>query len=170
MSLKLTIDQETVRVDIVGRVPALRLRIDGREHDVVVDAASDGAFSLVIDGRRHEGFRHLTNDQVWIRLAGRTFVLGRANVAAAGAQRGTGRDEIRAEMPGTVVATHVREGQRVSAGDPVLTLESMKLQLTIVADHDATITSILVRDNATFERGAVLVVLGAPEATTPETT
>jgi biotin carboxyl carrier protein len=170
MSLDLTIDQEISRIDIVGRAPALRLRIDGREHEVVIHPAGNGAFSLLIDGVCHEGSRHVTSDQIWIRLAGRTFVLGRANVAAAGAQRGTGRDEIRAEMPGTVVAMHVREGQHVSAGDPILTLESMKLQLTVVADHDARIDSVLVRDNATFERGAVLVVLGAPAATAPETT
>jgi acetyl/propionyl-CoA carboxylase alpha subunit len=170
MSLELTIGQDIARIDIAGRAPALRLRIDGREHEVVVHPAANGAFSLLIDGHRHDGFRHVTSDEIWIRLGGRTFVLGRANVAAAGAHRGTGRDEIRAEMPGTVVAMHVRERQQVRVGDPILTLESMKLQLTVVADHDATIESVLVRDNATFERGAVLVVLGAPEATTPETT
>ena len=170
MSLELSIDQDLAWIDIVGRAPSLRLRIDGREHEIVVHPAGSGAFSVVVDGRRHDGVRHVTSDHVWIRLAGRTFVLGRVNVSAAGVHRGTGRDEIRAEMPGTVVAILVREGQQVRVGDPILTLESMKLQLTVAADHDATIDSVLVRDNATFERGAVLVVLRAPEATAPEAT
>ena len=66
-------------------------------------------------------------------------------------------------MPGTVVTIHKKEGERVTAGEPILTVESMKLQATIAADHDATIATIPVAANGTFERGAVLVVLASPE-------
>jgi biotin carboxyl carrier protein len=47
-----------------------------------------------------------------------------------------------APMPATVTAVHVTPGQRVSAGDALLTLEAMKMELPIVAPHDGVVTTI----------------------------
>ena len=45
-------------------------------------------------------------------------------------------------MPGTVVKVYVSAGQQVKANDPLISVESMKMEFLIRATHDATIESI----------------------------
>ncbi|HEX7842797.1 MAG TPA: hypothetical protein VF469_35230, partial [Kofleriaceae bacterium] len=66
---------------IVGRNP-LRFRACGRDHTVVELDAPAGEFALVIDGVRVTGYRHDAGDRVFVRIAGRTFVVPRAPRAA----------------------------------------------------------------------------------------
>jgi pyruvate carboxylase len=53
-------------------------------------------------------------------------------------------DEIGAPMPGLVVAVAVREGDTVAAGQKLLTLEAMKMETTIYAEREGTVTEVLV--------------------------
>jgi 3-methylcrotonyl-CoA carboxylase alpha subunit len=139
---------------IVGRNP-LRFWVDGQAHTVAELAAPDGEFALVIDGVRVTGHRHDAGDRVFVRIAGRTFVVPRAQRGAPAARK----DELRAEMPGRVVRHHAQPGQRVAAGDPLVTVESMKLQLVIAADRDAIVAALPVAEQAAFDRGDVLAHL-----------
>jgi len=142
---------------IVGRNP-LRFRVCGRDHTVAELPAPAGEFALVIDGVRVTGHRHDAGDRVFVRIAGRTFVVPRAG-RAAGAAGAALRDELRADMPGRVVRHHARPGQRVAAGDPLVTIESMKLQIVIAADRDAIVAALPVAEQAAFDRGDVLASL-----------
>jgi acetyl/propionyl-CoA carboxylase alpha subunit len=140
---------------IVGRNP-LRFRAFGRDHTVVELAAPAGELALEIDGALVTGYRHDAGDRVYVRIAGRTFVVPRAQRAAGAARKG----ELRADMPGRVVRHHARPGQRVAAGDPLVTVESMKLQVVITADRDAIVAALPVAEQAAFDRGDVLAQLG----------
>ncbi len=75
-----------------------------------------------------------------------------------------------APMPGTVVAVHASAGDQVSAGQPVLVLEAMKMQHTISAPHDGIVEERPVEVGDQVTAGAVLAVVvppETPEATTP---
>ena len=70
-------------------------------------------------------------------------------------------------MPGTVIAIHTEVGAEVKAGDKLITIESMKLQVGLVASRDGVIEGIHVPAETAFDRGALLislVPLAAPEA------
>ena len=162
LPLPLLLDEAELPVELLGRHP-LQLRISGSVYDLEESAAGPGAFSIHIDGMPYQGYRLVERERVWIRILGRTFVVGREDPLRARRGSSGGRDELRADMPGTVVAIHKKEGERVAPGEPILTVESMKLQATIAADHEATVASITVAANGTFERGAVLVILGSSE-------
>ncbi|MGP6171196.1 acetyl/propionyl/methylcrotonyl-CoA carboxylase subunit alpha [Microbacterium sp. A204] len=47
--------------------------------------------------------------------------------------------EARAPMPGSVVAVHVSDGVRVSQGDPLVSIEAMKMEHPVLAPHDGTV-------------------------------
>jgi len=68
---------------------------------------------------------------------------------------------VRAQMPGIVVAVHCAAGQRVQAGDKLLTMESMKLQVTLTASGAAVVERVHVAPEVTFARDALLVTLAA---------
>jgi 3-methylcrotonyl-CoA carboxylase alpha subunit len=103
---------------------------------------------------------------VQVRLNGHTYTIhfARRQHAAGGT---AGQEEIRASMPGVVVAVHAAAGQPVQGGDRLLTLESMKLQMTIVAAHPGVVEQVHVQPEAVFERGALLVSFAREEVAKP---
>jgi propionyl-CoA carboxylase alpha chain len=64
-----------------------------------------------------------------------------------------------APMPGTVVRVAVEAGQAVSAGDPVLVLEAMKMQHTVSAPYAGVVTEVNVKPGAQVASGEVLAVV-----------
>ena len=69
-----------------------------------------------------------------------------------------------APMPGTVVRVAVEAGQSVSAGEPVLVLEAMKMQHTVSAPYAGVVTEINVKTGAQVASGEVLAVVEGEEA------
>jgi propionyl-CoA carboxylase alpha chain len=64
-----------------------------------------------------------------------------------------------APMPGTVVKVLAEQGTAVTAGQPVLVLEAMKMQHTVAAPTDGTVTTIDVVAGAQVAAGEVLAVV-----------
>lgn len=70
-----------------------------------------------------------------------------------------GGDAIVAPMPGLVTRVMVRAGDPVSAGDPVLVLEAMKMENTLLAPRDGVIAELLVAEGGQVGDGDVLATL-----------
>lgn len=64
-----------------------------------------------------------------------------------------------APLPGAVTRVHVQVGQRVSAGDPLLTLEAMKLEHPVLAPTDGVVAELPVPAGGQVRTGAVLAVI-----------
>jgi 3-methylcrotonyl-CoA carboxylase alpha subunit len=148
----------TEAVMIAGRSP-LRLRIAGQLHDVAEQPSASGAFCIVIDGHTHAGWRYRAGNVVHVRLAGRTFTVSLPDPSAATAFASASGRELRAPLPGTVVAIGTQPGAVVRRGDTLLTIESMKVQMALPAPGDGVVETVHVVANAVFERDALLVVL-----------
>jgi len=63
---------------------------------------------------------------------------------------------LQAPMPGTVLRVDVREGQEVAAGEPLMVLEAMKMELAVSAPAAGTVTAVMVRPGDLVARGQVL--------------
>lgn len=87
--------------------------------------------------------------------------LGAAAAAAEGA--GTSARELSANMPGLVVTLKCAVGDTVSAGQPLVVLEAMKMQNELASPGDGVVEEILVEAGQSVEGGAVLVRLAEPE-------
>jgi acetyl/propionyl-CoA carboxylase alpha subunit len=162
VSYPVHIDGRELDVDIIGRRPVLRLAVAGQQLSVTEAAAAAGAFELRVDGESYRGWRYSAGDEVYVRLLGRTFIVGRPRDETGGKGADKAHDEVHADMPGVVVAVHCEPGAVVRSGDKLVTLESMKLQITVVAHREGRIEAVHVRANGSFERGALLVSF-APE-------
>jgi propionyl-CoA carboxylase alpha chain len=69
-----------------------------------------------------------------------------------------------APMPGTVVSVAVAKGVAVSAGQPVLVLEAMKMQHTVSAPHAGVVDRIDVEPGVQVAAGEVLAVVTSDPA------
>lgn len=68
-----------------------------------------------------------------------------------------------APLPGAVSRVHVAVGQRVAAGDLLLTLEAMKLEHPVLAPTDGVVAELPVPAGGQVETGAVLAVVNSEE-------
>ena len=70
-----------------------------------------------------------------------------------------GETAVTAPMPGILISLAVEEGDTISAGDPLLVLEAMKMQNTIPSPVDGTIKSLPVAPGTQVTRDQVLAVI-----------
>ena len=67
--------------------------------------------------------------------------------------------EIVSELVANVLSVDVSLGDRVEAGDTVVLLESMKMEIPMLADRAGVVTAIKVAVGDVVQDGDVLVVL-----------
>ena len=63
---------------------------------------------------------------------------------------------LKSPIPGKVVSIAVAEGDSVTKGGVVCTLESMKMQVAIKAHKDGTVKSIKIKESDTVAKGNVI--------------
>lgn len=79
--------------------------------------------------------------------------------AAAPKAAGAGRIQVKAGAAGKVYQIPTTVGQSVQAGDAVVIIEAMKMEIPVVAPEAGTIASIDVAVGDAIEAGAVLATL-----------
>ena len=82
-----------------------------------------------------------------------------APAAAPKAAAGAGSIQVKAGAAGKVFIVEGKVGQAVKAGDAVIILEAMKMEIPVVAPQDGTIASIDVAVGDPVEAGATLATL-----------
>ncbi|HET7385531.1 MAG TPA: biotin/lipoyl-binding carrier protein [Nocardioidaceae bacterium] len=67
--------------------------------------------------------------------------------------------DIVAEMVANVMQVGVEPGDRVAAGDTVVLLESMKMEIPVLAERAGTVSAVKVGTGDVVQEGDVLVTL-----------
>ena len=80
--------------------------------------------------------------------------------APAPAQAAAGDTPVNSPMPGSVFKIVTREGQSVTAGETLLILEAMKMEIEVAAPTAGTVKQIAVSEGNTIETDQLLVMLG----------
>ena len=68
--------------------------------------------------------------------------------------------DVPAHITGTVWKIEVKVGATVKAGDVLVILESMKMEMPVEAPEDGTVKEIRCKETQAVNEGDVLVVLG----------
>ena len=72
---------------------------------------------------------------------------------------GAGAVKVTASVPGKVLKIVASAGQSVKAGDNIIILESMKMEIPVVAPQDGTVASIDTSEGASVENGDTLATM-----------
>ena len=126
-----------------------RFLLDGRP--ITVDFSEAGEVPLA------------PTDEVLISEGGQSwsFTRWRADGLAAG---GAGDGAILSPMPGRIIAVAVAEGQAVSTGQPLVTLEAMKMEHVLTAPFDGVVTDLKAETGGQVAEGIALVRIVAEDA------
>jgi pyruvate carboxylase len=113
---------------------------------------------------RSEGVDEEGKIKVFFELNGqpRTVRVPKAGVAGASAKAKAEEGNpkhVGAPMPGMVVTVAVKVGQSVKMGDPLLSLEAMKMETMLAAERDAVVHAIHVRAGETINAKDLLLEL-----------
>jgi acetyl-CoA/propionyl-CoA carboxylase biotin carboxyl carrier protein len=97
----------------------------------------------------------------WLGRDGAAWAIGEAPAAPLrGARPGSTNGMVRSPMPGTILAVHVSLGETVSAGQPVLVVEAMKMEHTVTAPVDGTVTELTAKAGQQVRMDEPLAVIG----------
>jgi biotin carboxyl carrier protein len=69
-------------------------------------------------------------------------------------------EEVRAEMVANVWKVLVAEGDSVVDGDTLVILESMKMEIPVIAETAGTVTELRVNEGDVVQEGDVIAVIG----------
>ena len=78
---------------------------------------------------------------------------------AAAPAAGAGSVKVTASVPGKVLKIVASAGQAVKAGDSIVILESMKMEIPVVAPQDGTVASIDTTEGSSIENGDTLATM-----------
>lgn len=67
--------------------------------------------------------------------------------------------EILSPLPGLVATVHIKVGDTIASGDPVVTLQSMKMEIPVPAESEGTVAEVLVNEGDEIDTGAVIARL-----------
>jgi geranyl-CoA carboxylase alpha subunit len=160
----------------------VRIEIAGHAQELEVTRERDGSYVVAVDGEqrkfevdeldpdalrfRQEGVmdtaRFLRDgDRLYLRHRGIPLAVIDLTLAAPKAAANGGDGKVRAAMNGRVVAVLVERGDRVTAGQPVMTLEAMKMEHVHKAGIDGVVAAIDVTEGEQVTTGKIVVEIEA---------
>jgi geranyl-CoA carboxylase alpha subunit len=159
------------------------IEIGGHAHALEVTRERDGGYLVAVDGQerrfeidelgpdairfRHDGVmdnaRYFRDgDRLYLGHRGLPLAVTDLTLAAPKAAAANGGDgKVRAAMNGRVVAVLVKLEDRVTAGQPVMTLEAMKMEHVHKAGIDGVVAVITVVEGEQVTTGKIVVEIEA---------
>ena len=100
---------------------------------------------------------------LWLGRAGHSWAVTEEGPLAARPDQDAGGDgTVRSPMPGTVLAVHITAGQPVTAGQPLVIVEAMKMEHTVTAPLGGTVTELLVKAGQQVAMDETLAIVSPP--------
>jgi biotin carboxyl carrier protein len=152
---------------VVVRVGDRSWEVESAENRALVDGEAftiaspvPGEIVVAADGRRARVFVAADGAARWVGCGGRAW---RVEIEPAGApvhpRRPEPGDSLSAPMPATVARIAAPPGSSVRAGDVVLVLEAMKMELPLRAPKDGVVRAVRCAPGQLVQPGVPLVEL-----------
>jgi biotin carboxyl carrier protein len=157
-----TVRGRVCAVAVGGADGRYTVTVDGRRHEVDWRDHGSTFATLLLDGtsvevglaRRREGYTVVLDDvslDVDLARPGGTSASGRHGPAGAA--------RLSAPMPGRIVRVLAAVGDEVTAGQPVVVVEAMKMENEIRSPRPGRVLSLDVREGEAVDAGALLAVV-----------
>ena len=115
-----------------------------------------------LNGRPARARVFATEDGCWVRLLGQARARKIENLTLVSdslSSEGAFNPLVKSPMNGKVLSVGVSAGDRVQAGDLLASLEAMKMEHRLIAQHDAMVEEVLVRQGEQMGQGQLMIKL-----------
>lgn len=140
--------------EVTGSDP-ITVRIGDAVVTLTVAPLGPRTYAVTCNGRH--ALAHYASDRRthFLHVGGETYLFERDH--AERRERGASGSDVRAPMPGVVTRVFVREGQEVTAGDPLYIVEAMKIETVIRAPAAGRVERIHITPGTQIEGGAIVI-------------
>ncbi len=152
------------RIDIIanGALADLTLTLGEQTCRVRRATKTHEFVTAEFDGVSHRFSADVTSDRVLLHDHDRRTVLQRVNAFAFEKSAQSSDHRVAAPMPGRIVVVKAKPGDAVEAGQELLVMEAMKMEIALKAPHAGTIETVAAATGDFVEADAVLVTFVAP--------
>jgi len=153
-------DGERAReVELTALAPGRwQVSVDGVAQEVAAEPLGNGRLRLVTTSGSVAAEVTIAGTRVFVHLGTMDFVFERERSARRGTRAGAGGG-LEAPMPGVVTKVLVADGEEVRKGQPLITLEAMKMEHVIRAPRDGRIKRVAAKTGEMVGGGVELVEL-----------
>jgi 3-methylcrotonyl-CoA carboxylase alpha subunit len=157
----------TYAFQAVRRGPAAwTLSRDGATFALADAARADDSIAFVLDGEPRQLPVARDDQGLLIGFGGRGYRVEHEapldlDHLGGGHTRASGHMSLEAPMPGTIIKVLVSEGDTVEANQPLLVLEAMKMEHTVVAPYAGVVAAIPFGPGQLVSGGMTLIELDA---------
>ncbi len=162
MGVTLNLDGAAHEIEISRRRPHCGSVVDGRDYEITSAGEED-------DGRPESRstasrFTSCALTSATVKSSGWTAARSRPNCSTRATPRGAAAATTmsRAPMPCTIVERPQTPGRNVTRGETLVTIESMKLQIALLAPRDGTLAKAPRAAGETFEKDAIVARTRTP--------
>lgn len=142
-----------------------KLKINNNSYTVVIKDVSDNTVLAVVNGKKHivqiDTIENLSTvgDPVADNPSPASVPSAASPVPAQAPPATTGKGAVITPIPGQIISITVSLGEQVRSGQKLLVLEAMKLENSITATMDGTVSEILIAEGDVVNQGQPLIVL-----------
>ena len=157
----------SVKIDtdevIQKKAEGFKAIIEKKEYRFNVSRISPNCFSLLFGDKSRTVYAAGTDDKIYIHIDGRVIKIENT----AGVQKTFSRDsfefgikdEVTTSMPGKVVKILVKKGDKVKIKQPLVIVESMKMENEINSPTDGIVESVHFKAGDLVEPGQAIIKL-----------
>ena len=145
----------------------LLFEIDGKKYNLKILKSKSDEFEFILENTFHyvkilsstETKYKLLIDGVPIEIKKQskiTEIIEKSLKAKGTVSRA---NNVTSQIPGRVVKISVSTGDTIKEGDPIVVLESMKMQIAIKSNKDGVVKEIKVKEGSTVSRNEVVAII-----------
>lgn len=140
-----------------------KFKINGNQYDVAINSVEGKNASVTVNGREYqveleESVASAPAAPVAAPVQAAAAPAATAAPAPKPAATGAGK-AVTSPLPGVIIGVKVNVGDVVKAGQEVAVLEAMKMENSIEATHDGTVTAVHVAKGDSVLEGASIVTI-----------
>ena len=155
---KVTFEFENTEYDFEYKQKRDQRFLFSNNKEAFIYSSDEDGIDMIFDGKRHYSRVTVSKNNILVHMPfGDVMLQLKPRFKMPGTEVTIGG--LIAPMPGKVIDVKVKKGKKVKAGDTLVILEAMKMEHSIKASEDGTVSELLISVNDQVENGALLMVV-----------
>ena len=155
---KVTFEFENTEYDFEYKQKRDQKFLFSNNKEAFIYSSDEDGIDMIFDGKRHYSRVTVSKSNILVHMPfGDVMLELKPRFKMPGTEVTIGG--LIAPMPGKVIDVKVKKGKKVKAGDTLVILEAMKMEHSIKASEDGTVSELLISVNDQVENGALLMVV-----------
>ena len=155
---KVTFEFENTEYDFEYKQKRDQKFLFSNNKEAFIYSSDEDGIDMIFDGKRHYSRVTVSKNNILVHMPfGDVMLQLNPRFKMPGTEVTIGG--LIAPMPGKVIDVKVKKGKKVKAGDTLVILEAMKMEHSIKASEDGTVSELLISVNDQVENGALLMVV-----------